>query len=67
MQYHAMSLLQASERHVRIIGYFSSFDGVQEMLKDGYVAGRVSFVDLPQMCAGSAWFHWTTSPEVPRW
>ena len=53
MQYHAMSLLQASERNVRIFGYMTSMDAVRSELQDAAKRGRVAFTNIPQTCACS--------------
>jgi hypothetical protein len=51
MQYHAMSILQASGRTVRFFGLLESVDGIRPELEDAQFAGRLQFVGVYNMYA----------------
>jgi hypothetical protein len=50
MQYHAISLLEESQRTIRFFGHMASADGMREELLSANASGRLSFAPIPAMC-----------------
>lgn len=50
MQYHAMSVLQETERVVRVFGLLPSLDGIRPELISAHTEERLSFVPILAAC-----------------